>query len=693
MPRQPEADPDRLVRYLGTISSRFVQSEPLDCDTAIRRSLADVCAALHLDAAAMVSIRPDGMVDPLRSWGWSASSRGDTFELAEALWRSDRDVLASGVSVVVDTSSASGEAGSRLAGSGLSSVLMLAEIRERESSRLLLLGSSTAGLWDSSALEFARTVLNLLVSACKRLDTQTNLTLTQRDLERAIDLAGLGTFVFDFRTGLVQLSAGLAQMYGFGDEPVTVTAAETAQRYHPDDRNYLFHLLGSMTEERPGVQVQLRVLHPDGEIRLLRFTSELVRDPYGRPIAMRGTGLDITAVEQRSSEVARLEEAAYRSELEARLARGRRLESLGLLAGGVAHDFNNLLAIISNYATFLEPAVRDDHKAAGDLGVIRKTVADAAKLTKRLLTFGGREGGSPHRRSLDPATVVRESVTLLKSTLPANVKFSVRVEDGLPDVVADPGDFQQILSNLVANAVDAAGPDGHVDVRVRTETIPVDRAEAGRAAGDYLVIEVEDDGVGMTPEQVELAFDPFYTTKGRHEGSGLGLSIVHGIATSLFGWVRIDSAEGAGTTVSVGIPVGALNPEPAAAGPNGLPGSLSEATILLVDDEEDVLESTSRILRGAGYDVLEARTPEGAIEIVRGYSGVIHLVLCDVVLPEMSGFDLVRRLRQERPEIAALHISGHVPPELSGDDPVLPKPFRRDDLLGALDRSLGERNG
>ncbi|MCC7075921.1 MAG: response regulator [Acidimicrobiia bacterium] len=692
---RPE-DSERHVRLLGDISARFVRADAIDYATSLRRSLEDLATLLALDACALATVVPEEELDPRRTWTWTRRTDMSVLDLVAHLLAQDGPVLAEDRVCIVRSDTARGVVGDDMHALGLVEVVAVPATHNGLAA-LLVCGANGAREWDRATIGLARAVLNVLVSACQRQEAQAELALSRQDLERALDLAGLGTFVLDLRTGVAHLSPAMADMFGFGPRSVSAPAAEVAARFHADDRSYFFHLLGDVTNEAPGSHVQLRVEQPEGDPLLLRFTSELVHDADGKPVALRGTALDMTTVERHSSEMARVEEAAYRAKVEAELARGRRLESLGLLAGGVAHDFNNLLAIISNHATLLEKSVTDDPQGQADLSAIRKAVQDAAVLSRRLLTFGGRGATSSPRMIPDPGRVVTESLQLLESTVPIGVGLSLDIEGDVPDIVADPGDLQQVLSNLVANALDAVGDEGHVEVRVRPVRIGIDEAQAGRPAGTYVTIEVADDGVGMTPEQVERAFDPFFSAKLDRGGSGLGLSIVHGITASLFGWVDIESEPGTGSVVTVAIP--ARGPPVEAEGSEPIPAEDDDATdvsgsvILLVDDSGDLLASTARILREAGYTVLETQSPMQAVDVAARHTDGVDLAVTDIVMPGMSGPELAAALRTHHPDMAVLHVSGHVPPDVTPQDRVLDKPFEPDTLLRAVQSSLATGSG
>jgi len=403
---------------------------------------------------------------------------------------------------------------------------------------------------------------------------------------------------------------------------------------------------------------------------------------------------DITDRLRGQAEQQRLRAVAERDRLDAQLQRAQRLESLGQLAGGVAHDFNNLVGVILSYAEFvIEQATGEGDltSIAADAQQVARAAHRASELTHQLLSFARRE--VVRAEVLDLNGVVRQVEQLLRRTVGEHIGLRTVLATVLPPIWADAGQLEQVLVNLAVNARDAMPQGG-------TLTVSTDVMPAGDfsddAAGGFVRLRVTDSGSGMPREVIERAFEPFYSTKQRGEGSGLGLATVYGIVTQAGGDVRIESSLGMGTTISVLLPateqVGRTEPEPVGPVTAGVRGE----TILLVEDEHALREVAARTLRGAGYEVLLAADGAAALELARAHPGPIQLMVSDVVMPGMQGKELAGRLAVSRPGTRVLYVSGYARPVLASRGTLEPgvalltKPFSRDELLTAVRRRLDE---
>ena len=407
--------------------------------------------------------------------------------------------------------------------------------------------------------------------------------------------------------------------------------------------------------------------------------------------------------EKRVAEGVRLEDAAHRQQLEAQLHQSQRLESLGQLAGGVAHDFNNLLAVILNYASFvaeqLSFATATDAGAQWegplkDVRQIQLAAERASLLTHQLLSFARREVVQARALSLNSAITRMEQI--LRRTIGEQIELLITLAPSLPLVLADPGQIEQIVLNLAINARDAMPSGGTLSID--TAVIEVFESETSVTrvpSGRYVRFRVSDTGVGMSPEVRDRAFEPFYTTKPRGEGSGLGLATVYGIVLQSGGYSRIHSDLGIGTSISILLPVSkqeAVLDTVDQRSFRTLP--LGTETILVVDDEEALREVTGRMLTRSGYTVLTAGSGSQAIELASSHLAPIDLLLTDVIMPNMQGPTVAREVRKVRPDIRVLFMSGHAQPVLQAEDvlgtnfALLEKPFDQAILLEGVRRVL-----
>jgi PAS domain S-box-containing protein len=394
----------------------------------------------------------------------------------------------------------------------------------------------------------------------------------------------------------------------------------------------------------------------------------------------------------------RAEVQSERDLLESRLHQSHRLESLGQLAGGVAHDFNNLLAAILNYVSFASeeitkelelrpPEARDRLKAVlEDVGQIGAAAERAASLTHQLLAFGRRD--VRNLEVLDLNSVVNKVETLLRRTLGEHVELITHIARDLEAVRADRGQIEQILLNLAVNARDAM-PNGGT-LSVNTENFAVDDAYAmihpAVEAGSYVRLRVTDTGTGMDRETLERAFEPFFSTKSRDKGTGLGLATVYGIVSQTAGMVELHSDIGVGTTVTILLPtVASAVSKPDV--PRVVSRQTEEETLLIVEDEALVLDVATRILTQHGYRVLAARSGAEALELIDGYQGVLHLLLTDVVMPGSTGRDVAESVSKVRPKTRVLYMSGYPESVIASQGVIdqgirlLSKPFKALDLL------------
>jgi PAS domain S-box-containing protein len=373
--------------------------------------------------------------------------------------------------------------------------------------------------------------------------------------------------------------------------------------------------------------------------------------------------------------------------LEEQLRQSQKLEAVGQLAGGVAHDFNNLLTVILGYCQLLRAEVGPGHPFRGELEEIHRAAESAARLTGQLLAFSRKQVVQPRLVDLNEALGALDR--MLRRLLREDIDFRTVPVPGVPAVRIDAGYLEQIVVNLVVNARDAMPHGGRITLE--TGDAHLDDVYAatheGVKPGRYAMIAVSDTGDGMTPETRRRIFEPFFTTKGPGRGTGLGLSTVYGIVRQSGGHIWLYSEPGRGTTFKVYLPAagraaaGAASPLHSEATPGG------HETILLVEDEDAVRKLAAHALRARGYEVLETRDGDEALRVAADHAGPIALVISDVVMPRLSGPDLVARLAAARAGVRVLFMSGYTDnamlhaEALSGDVAFLGKPFTLDALV------------
>jgi two-component system, cell cycle sensor histidine kinase and response regulator CckA len=382
--------------------------------------------------------------------------------------------------------------------------------------------------------------------------------------------------------------------------------------------------------------------------------------------------------------------------LQEQLHLSQKLEAVGRLAGGVAHDFNNLLMVIQGNTDLLLLNVSEGDPAQGDLREIRAACERAAALTRQLLAFSRRQVLQPEVVDLNAS--LREMEKMLLRIIGEDVRLVTRLDPAAGRVLVDPGQIEQVVMNLALNARDAMPRGGELVITTRDAEITPRQAEAYPYvvdAGRYVEITVRDTGEGMDDVVRHHVFEPFFTTRKGSGGTGLGLATVYGIVKQSGGYVWVESEVGRGSCFRICLPrVDAPVADPAPRGA-ALPLQRGRGTVLVVEDEAAVRDVTRKILQSGGYRVLEAHDGGEALEICGSRAEPIDLVLTDVVMPGISGRELVDRLRPLRPEARFLYMSGYSPERVAGygvgggRPELIGKPFRPAALLEKVRTVLG----
>jgi signal transduction histidine kinase/CheY-like chemotaxis protein len=385
-------------------------------------------------------------------------------------------------------------------------------------------------------------------------------------------------------------------------------------------------------------------------------------------------GETVIVISDNTDELDQLTQAAHRD----------RLSLVGQLAGGIAHDFNNLLSVMLSYASMAEESVGDP-AVREDIQKITRAATSASQLTRQLLMFSRREIVAP--KVIDPAALVRELDRMMRGTLGAKVELTSEISDDVPHVLMDSAQLEQIVVNLVVNARDAIVERGEVHLRLSRVQLEAG-AVAQLPAGTYALLEVDDTGSGMTPEIQAHIFEPYFTTKGLHQGSGLGLATVHAIVSQAHGEIVVTSEIGRGTTFRIYLPE---TDRPLEVEPIGPPRIAGSGTVLVVDDDNDVRRMVERVLRRAGYNVITAASGPDALVRARAFSGSIDLLLTDVVMPGMTGQELIRELNADRPRLQVVFMSGYHQGAPIDPRRFVAKPFERAVLLSTVADILANR--
>jgi PAS domain S-box-containing protein len=509
----------------------------------------------------------------------------------------------------------------------------------------------------------------------------------------AVQHAPLGMMAMSLKTGRYEFS-NPAHAELLGSTPEEILASDPHQRWievtHPEDlKRELADHERLARGEISHVRSERRCIRKDGQLRWTRVDAEAARDADGRPAHLLVYMSDIHE-QHLAAEASR--------QLEAQLRQSRKLESLGRLAGGVAHDFNNRLLIIMCYAEALRAALPPDSPLLHPASMVLESAKRSADLTRQLLAFSRRQVLKP--QAFDLNLTVASMRNLLARVIGDDIEL-VTVLGAKCPVFADAGQIEQVILNLALNARDAMPQGGRLLAETRDVQVT---AGSGQQVvpGDYVALVIEDTGVGITPDVLPHIFEPFFTTKEVGAGTGLGLSTVDGIVRQSEGSVGVVSELGKGARFTVLLPAAnAKLRQPSQPRHEAPLQPIRFETVLVCDDDPAVRQLLVDLLRIRAYEVLEGRDGRHALELAEAHAGRIDLLITDLIMPELGGAELARRLRARHPELRVLYVSGYTDDsellagEMDEGAAFLAKPFLPGDLVLAVhDLLLGsDRQG
>jgi signal transduction histidine kinase/CheY-like chemotaxis protein len=506
----------------------------------------------------------------------------------------------------------------------------------------------------------------------------------------AMEGANEGHFDWDFEQGPSFLSPHMKLLHGRSvDAPVTTRDAWVATLdIHPDDEAGMHAAARDHLEGRTDhYEAEYRVRHPDGQWHWLQARGRCVRDSSGKVLRFVGSAIDITA---------RKNAEAEKEHLEIQLRQSQKLEAMGTLAGGIAHDFNNILGAILGYGELAQ-------KAAPEGGVVRRYLDNvmhaggrAKALVERILAFS--RSGVGERGPINVQAVIEETLELLAASLTPGVRLHSRLEAGDAAIMGDATQLHQVAMNLCTNALHAMQDGGVLEVALeRTDVAQARELSHGSLApAAYVRLTVSDTGSGIPPQVLDRIFDPFFTTKGVGEGTGLGLSLVHGIVADLGGAIDVRTTVGGGTTFAIWLPIAGEAPVPSAAVDAELPRGDGQ-TVMVVDDEKLLVALAEETLAELGYEPIGFSSSVQALRAFREAPHRFDIVVTDETMPELVGTDLAREIRRLRPDIGIVVMSGYSGAQLVeraravGVREVLRKPLQTRDLAECLGRIVRSR--
>jgi PAS domain S-box-containing protein len=522
--------------------------------------------------------------------------------------------------------------------------------------------------------------LRMDITALKRAELA--LRESEARFDRAQEIARIASWELDIASGEYLWSREMYRIRGLSPDTFTPRRGKLARYLHEEDRPHIYQWLIDMEHGIQRDAIDIRIVRPDGTVRICNLEARHVFDSDGKLRKLIGTLQDVTD----------------RRLTEHKLVQAQKMETIGQLSGGMAHDFNNVLSVIIGNLDLLKRQTTNDPVAEELRSEAARSAYRGADLTRRLLAYARRQPLRPRRTSIND--LVDGMARMLGRLVGENVMLNLRLDRRTWPVVVDPTQLEAALSNLAANARDAMPNGGRLDIMTRNVRIDANYAvqHTEVSQGDYAVIEVSDSGEGISPDIIGQIFEPFFTTKGPGKGSGLGLSMVFGFIKQSGGHITVHSEIGSGSTFRLYLPHEAHverdtedDSDPAA-----VPGG--SETVLVVEDNADLRHVTAQGLRFRGYQVREAETAAAAIDVLKAHDDV-QLLFADFVLPGgVDGVDLAVEAGRLRPGLPVLLTSGFPDTRGTGKSekvvasgfPLLNKPYRHDELAFAVREALDE---
>lgn len=522
----------------------------------------------------------------------------------------------------------------------------------------------------------------------ERRQAEAALRTSEERFRLAMEATRDGLWDWDVVSGAVYYSPSYWAMLGYDAETQPQDAASWMEMIHPEDRELVLTANTDCIENRANsFLIEYRLRTKDGIWKWIQGRGKAVaRGTSGQALRMVGTHIDISERKQHEAE---------QEKLKAQLLQSQKMESVARLAGGIAHDFNNMLMVLMGHADLALLTLSQEDPSRDRFQAIREVVTRSADLTRQLLAFARKQPIAPI--ALDLNLTIENMLSMLLRLIGEDISLTWLPGTDLWPIKADPSQIDQILVNLCINGRDAINGVGKIIVETSNCTFGEEDGPVhpGLKPGDYVRISVADNGCGMAKDTLAHVFEPFFTTKDVGKGTGLGLAMVYGIVKQNQGVVNVYSEPGQGTVFTMYLPREAGT---ATVRQNPLPLTLSggNETILVVEDEADILEMATTMLHNLGYTVLAASDPLEALEQCAQYDGHIDLLLSDVIMPRMHGRDLAARLRQLHPGSKCLYMSGYTADIIAHQGVLdqgihfLQKPFSHATLAAKVRETLAE---
>lgn len=504
-----------------------------------------------------------------------------------------------------------------------------------------------------SLLLLNRRLDTLVTERTQRLQDRTKeLAQSEERLNLSVEGADIGLWDWDMLTGKVYFSPRYLSMLGYERNELPHTFSTWEELLHPNDKEMAQSGIGAaLKEKNPQWSIEARYRHKDGSYRWILGMGKVVEyDEKGNQIRAAGTHLDINESKQ-----AQLEKA----QLESELSQSQKMEAIGTLSGGIAHDFNNILAVIMGSNELSRNHIDKPDKLQQDIDRIHQGATRAKELVQQILTFSRK--AEQNKQLIQIAPIIKEGLKLLRSTIPTTIAIKENLNSSAL-TLADTTQIHQILMNLCTNAYHSMRESGgilgvslqRVELSGNDHILKVDLQP-----GPYLRLEVSDTGTGMNKETKRKIFNPYFTTKDKGDGTGLGLAVVHGIVKDYHGTICVYSEVGVGTTFHVYLPILDEIPEPSQALPEKINVTSGTETIMIVDDEEAIRDVMNEALTEHGYRVVTFSNAPQALHHFSEAPDNFDLIITDMTMPKMTGHELAVKALEVRQDIPLILCTGH----------------------------------
>ncbi len=555
-------------------------------------------------------------------------------------------------------------------------------------------------------------VVTVFHDVTRQRNADNALRSSMEKLTLALEAADSGIWEWDVRTGENIWSEKLWKLYGLAPREGGPSYELWLKSIHPDDRAEAERLVIGTARSGTELKAEWRVLSPDGSVRWLMSRGRPLKDDHGLVVRYVGIVVDITerkrteenisrardkledSVAQRTRELqdaydGLAREVGERERVEHQLRQAQKMDALGTLTGGIAHDFNNIVAAILGFS---ELAMEHAAQGSAEAKYLEKVFSAGLRgrdLIAQLLTFSRQQ--KQEKKSLMLSSIVKETMKLLRASIPSTIRIDTRVENNSAPIMGDPVQVQQVLMNLCTNAAYAMREKGGL-LTVELNNFDLSVSSGGIREGIYVRLAVSDTGQGIPADLVDRIFDPFFTTKGPGEGTGLGLSIAHSIVRDHGGYITVETKEGEGSKFIVFFPQTQVKPSSGSEAAGPAPGGTER--ILVIDDEEPLALMVRDMLAGLGYDVVWKSSSREALALVRLDPARFDLVITDLTMPELTGLDLAREILLFRPDMPVIACTGfgrivdEESAKAEGLKALIMKPLTKKELAGIVRRVL-----